>query len=56
MQGRPSAAQVIRDAAEAIAESWLRIDSSSVSSSTASAKVDSTTISGEYGKYVSPSG
>ena len=30
-----------------VAESWLRIDSRSVSSTTASAKVDSTTISGE---------
>ena len=47
MHGRSSAAHVIREAAEAIAESWLRTDSSSVSSSTASAKVDSTTISGE---------
>ena len=37
----------MRDAAEAIAESWLRIDSSSVSSTTASAKLDSTIISGE---------
>ena len=47
MHGRSPAAHVIREAAEAIAESWLRIDSSSVSSTTASAKVDSTTISGE---------
>ena len=47
MHGRSPAAQVIREAADAIAESWLRIESSSVSSSTASAKVDSTTISGE---------
>ena len=46
MHGRPPAASVIRDAAEAIAVSWLKIDSSTVSSTTASAKVDSTTISG----------
>ena len=56
MHGRSPAAQVIREAAEAIAESWLRIDSSTVSSTTASANVDSTTISGEHGKYISPSG
>ena len=47
MQGRLPAAQVIRDAADAIAESWLRIDSSTVSRSTASANVDSTVINGE---------
>jgi hypothetical protein len=41
------AADVIRDAADAIAESWLRIDSSSVSSTTASAKLASTVINGE---------
>ena len=32
MQGRSPAAIVIREPAEAIAESWLRIDSSTVSS------------------------
>ena len=47
MHGRSFAAQVIRLAAEAIAESWLRIESRSVSSTTASANVDSTIISGE---------
>jgi hypothetical protein len=50
MHGRSPAAQVIRDAADAIAESWLRTESSTVSSSTASANVDSTVIRGEYGK------
>src|SRR5512139_75045 len=47
MHGRPFEHHVIREAAEAIAESWLRIDSSRVSNRTASANVDSTTISGE---------
>ncbi len=47
MQGRSPAAHVIREAADAIAESWLRIESSTVSSSTASANVDSTLSSGE---------
>src|SRR5680860_398133 len=56
VHGRPAAAQVIRDAADATAESWLRIESSIVSRSTASANVDSTVSSGEYGKYISPSG
>ena len=39
MIGRPAAAVTIRAAAEATALSWLRIDSTSVSSTTASAKV-----------------
>ena len=50
MQGRSPAAQVIREPAEAIAESWLRIESSNVSSTTASAKEASTTMRGECGK------
>ena len=50
MQGRPSAAAVIRLAAPATALSWLRIDRTRVSSRTASAKVPSTTRIGEPGK------
>ena len=50
MHGRSPAADVIRDAAEAIAVSWLKTHSSQVSSSTASANVDSTTSTGESGK------
>ena len=50
MSGRPSAAFTIRDAAEAIAESWLRMASTSVSSTTASANGASTTRIGEPGK------
>jgi hypothetical protein len=45
----------MRLAAAATALSWLRIDSTSVSSTTASANVPSTTSTGEPGKYVSPS-
>ena len=57
MHGRPPAALTIRaPAAEAIAQSWLRTDSASVSSSTASAKVPRTVRTGEPGKYSSPSG
>jgi hypothetical protein len=55
MHGRPPAAEVIREAAEAIALSWLRIDNTSVSRTTASAKVPSTTSTGEPGKKQSPS-
>jgi hypothetical protein len=40
----------MREAAEAIALSWFRTDSTSVSSSTASANVASTTRIGEPGK------
>jgi hypothetical protein len=40
----------IRDAADAIAQSWLRMDRDMVSSSTASANVPSTTRMGEPGK------
>ena len=54
--GRPAAAVTMRAAAEAIAQSWLRIDSTSVSSTTASANVPLTVRIGEPGKYSSPSG
>lgn len=50
MQGLPMAAVVMREAAEAIAVSWLRIESTSVSRMTPSAKVDSTTRTGDCGK------
>ena len=50
ISGRPPAATAIREAAEAIAESWLRMDSTTVSSSTASAKLPSTRRIGEPGK------
>jgi hypothetical protein len=50
MIGRVPAAFTIREAAEAIAQSWLRIDSVIVSSTTASANVPSTTMMGEPGK------
>ena len=50
MSGRPSAAFTIRDAAEAIAQSWLRIASTRVSRTTASANGASTTRIGEPGK------
>lgn len=48
--GRPPAAEVIREAAAAIAESWLRIERITVSRITASAKLPSTVSSGEPGK------
>jgi len=54
-QGRPPAALVIREAAEAMAESWFSIDRSTVSSRTDSANVPSTTSSGDRGKKHSPS-
>ncbi len=54
-QGRSPAAAVIRDAAAATAQSWLSTDSARVSSRTASAKVPSTTSTGEPGKKHSPS-
>jgi hypothetical protein len=50
MIGRPPAAVTILDAAEAIAQSWLKTDKASVSSTTASAKVASTTRIGDPGK------
>ena len=50
MHGRPAAAETMRAPADAIAESWLRIDSSSVSSRTPSANVDSTTMTGDCGR------
>ena len=45
----------MRAAAEAIAVSWLKIDSASVSSNTHSAKLPRTDSTGEPGKYSSPS-
>ena len=53
--GRSPAALVMRDAADATAESKFRIERSSVSSRTASAKVPSTSSTGEPGKNTSPS-
>lgn len=50
MHGRRPAAVVIRDAAVATAESKFSTDSASVSSTTASAKLASTTSTGEFGK------
>jgi hypothetical protein len=50
MHGRPAAADVIRDAAEAMAESWLSTERITVSSSTASAKLASTSRIGDCGK------
>ena len=55
MHGREPAAAVIRLAAAATALSWLSTLSTTVSSSTASAKVPSTTSTGEPGKNASPS-
>jgi hypothetical protein len=52
---RPCAALTMRAAAEAIAVSWLKIDSARVSSSTHSANVPLTDSTGESGKYSSPS-
>ena len=56
MSGRPSAALTMRAAAEAMAVSWLKIDSASVSRITHSANVPRTDSTGEPGKYSSPSG
>ena len=50
ISGRSPAAVTIRDAADAMALSWFRIDKVTVSSSTASANVPSTTRIGEPGK------
>ena len=50
ISGRCPAALTIREAAEAMAQSWLRIDSVTVSRITASANVPSTTMMGEPGK------
>ncbi|GAP61499.1 hypothetical protein AHiyo1_52060 [Arthrobacter sp. Hiyo1] len=50
MQGRLPAALVIREAAEAIAVSWLSTDKMYVSRMQASANVDSTIRMGEPGK------
>jgi hypothetical protein len=55
MHGRSQAAATMRAAAEAIALSWLRIDSASVSSSTPSANGARTVSTGEPGKNRSPS-
>jgi hypothetical protein len=56
MTERPCAALTMRAAAEAIAESWLSTDSTSVSRTTASANVPDTVSTGDCGKYSSPSG
>ena len=56
MIGRPAAAVTMRAAAAPTAQSWLRTDSASVSSMTASANVPLTVRIGEPGKYSSPSG
>ena len=56
MHGRVPAAEIIREAAEAIAQSWLSTESRYVSRMQASANVDSTISTGEFGKYASPSG
>jgi hypothetical protein len=50
MHGLPAAAAVIRDAADATALSWLRMDRTTVSSTTPWAKSASTTSTGEPGK------
>jgi hypothetical protein len=55
ISGRSSAALTIRAAAEAMAVSWLKIDSASVSSTTHSPNVPCTETTGEPGKYNSPS-
>ena len=55
MMGRPPAAVTMRAAAEAMAESALRIDRITVSRITHSAKVPRTVRIGEAGKYSSPS-
>ena len=51
----PPAAVTIREAADAMAQSWFMIDSTRVSRRTASANVPSTTMMGDPGKYTSPS-
>ncbi len=53
---RPLAALTMRAAAEAIAESWFRIDRASVSSTTPTPNGARTDRIGEPGKYSSPSG
>lgn len=53
---RLPAAEDMREAAAAMAESWLRIERITVSRSTHSAKLPSTRRRGEPGKYTSPSG
>jgi hypothetical protein len=55
ISGRPWAALTMRAAADAMAVSWLRIDSASVSSTTHSPNVPLTDSTGEPGKYSSPS-
>ena len=55
MHGRVPAAHTIRAAAAATAESWLRIESTTVSSSTHSPNAPETVSTGEYSKYASPS-
>ncbi len=56
ISGRSPAAEAIREAAAAIAESWLRMERITVSRSTHSPKEPSTRMIGEPGKYTSPSG
>ncbi len=46
----------MREAAAAMAESWLRMERITVSRSTHSANEPSTRMIGEPGKYTSPSG
>ena len=50
MQGRSPAAMIMRDAAEAMALSWLSTERTYVSRMQASANVDSTIRMGELGK------
>src|SRR5664280_946664 len=52
---RCPATDTIRAAADAIAQSWFRMDSASVSRITAAPKVPVTVSTGEPGKYSSPS-
>ena len=47
MQGRDPAEAIMREAAEAMAESWFSAERMKVSSTQASANVDSTIITGE---------
>ena len=56
ISGRSPAALTMRAAADAIAQSWLKIDSANVSITTHSAKLPRTDNMGDPGKYNSPSG
>ena len=55
IRGRPRAAVTMREPTEATPLSWLRIESTTVSSSTAFSKVPSIRSTGEFGKNSSPS-